>query len=336
MADEFPQYNPGDFEPEANYGEEAMAEASQNGEAPPEPKHGRLGGLAHAASGMAHSVGSHLHLTSHNKDHGFERAQEDEDGERGHRSHFSLNPLNAIDSAWVRGKNVAHGISNAVHHHGHHHDAGAWGHEEHHHLNPLSAMKNAASSAAHSIGSHLHVPHLHGNKGHNNDAEGASASSTSFTLGQKVERRDHGEDWGAGFVVQLDPLMVTCDDDDPSAEGYEWAEVRVLSEVVESRHEDPPISNVVPTPPSPLPAEDTSIHSELPLLTDEVCQQHIPELAVPMSIIIAEPSWWKCCAPALQNRPKKSSAHAGGVYVFDEGNCSFYCREVGKELFDGA
>lgn len=301
MGEEFPEYNPEDFEP--NYGEMAMAEAWHNGErgeaqqVQQEPKHGRFHGLAQAASGMAHSVGSHLHLTSHHHDHGYDRALEDEAGERGNRHHISLNPLNALDSAWVRGKNVAHNISNAVHHHGHHHE-------------------HVASASA-------------------------SASSTSFAVGQKVERRDNGEDWGTGFVVSLDPLMVTCDDDDPSADGYEWAEVRlpVVVAEVESKHAapEPETNNVVPiapAAPSAVPAED-SIHSGLPLLTDEVCQQHIPELAVPRSIRLAEPSWWKCCAPELESRPKKSSAHAGGVYNFNEGNCSFYCRDMGRELFDG-
>ena len=50
-----------------------------------------------------------------------------------------------------------------------------------------------------------------------------------FKVGDKVKRRDQGEDWKVGFVTQLEPLKVTLSHTDPTRDGYEWDEVRPLS-----------------------------------------------------------------------------------------------------------
>ena len=50
-----------------------------------------------------------------------------------------------------------------------------------------------------------------------------------FKVGDKVKRRDKGEDWEVGFVTQLEPLKVNFSGTDPTAEGFEFDEVRPLS-----------------------------------------------------------------------------------------------------------
>jgi len=53
----------------------------------------------------------------------------------------------------------------------------------------------------------------------------ASATQAAFAVGQRVQRRDDGEDWGIGYVVSVDPLEVTVFDSH-AARGHEWCEVR--------------------------------------------------------------------------------------------------------------
>ena len=55
-------------------------------------------------------------------------------------------------------------------------------------------------------------------------AAGADATA-EFGVGERVERRDRGEDWKDGFITSLDPLEVTAKLD-ASGEGYSWDEVR--------------------------------------------------------------------------------------------------------------
>lgn len=50
-------------------------------------------------------------------------------------------------------------------------------------------------------------------------------TNTPFLLGQKVQRRDRGEEWALGYVVSLSPLKVTTLFH-PSAPGVTWDEVR--------------------------------------------------------------------------------------------------------------
>lgn len=59
------------------------------------------------------------------------------------------------------------------------------------------------------------------------DVEMAEATATQavFVVGQRVQRRDDGEDWGIGYVVSVDPLEVTVFDT-LAARGHEWCEVR--------------------------------------------------------------------------------------------------------------
>lgn len=52
-------------------------------------------------------------------------------------------------------------------------------------------------------------------------------SETIFVIGQKVQRRDEGDDWGTGYVTSVEPLMVTVSSY-PSAQGHEWQEVRPM------------------------------------------------------------------------------------------------------------
>jgi hypothetical protein len=65
------------------------------------------------------------------------------------------------------------------------------------------------------------------------DSPERDQSSESFKLGQRLQRRDTGRDWGVGYVTSLDPLEVTAKDD-PSGNGYQWDEVRHMpSEVAQ-------------------------------------------------------------------------------------------------------
>ena len=52
--------------------------------------------------------------------------------------------------------------------------------------------------------------------------------SPRFTVGERVMRRDRGEDWQPGYVTQVDPLRVTASRDDPSAQGFRLDEVRKI------------------------------------------------------------------------------------------------------------
>jgi len=54
-----------------------------------------------------------------------------------------------------------------------------------------------------------------------------------FSIGEKVKRRDVGEDWGEGYVTSVVPLMVTVEDN-PWATGCKWKEVQKMPQV-ESR-----------------------------------------------------------------------------------------------------
>lgn len=275
---------------------------------------------------------------------------QDESGN--HKHHFSLNPLNAIDSLAARGANLAHRIHDATHHH---HDHGEWG-EDHPHFNPLSSMKHAAehaahaaSNAAHNVGSHMHLPGKTKAKGKaKGKAKAKAAAGPAFEIGQIVQRRDKGEDWGTGFVVQLEPLMVTCDVDDPAGQGYEWEEVKPLEDAVhvESHREEhipqTDFSNfqATPYPTQQLPSDRKvdDILSQKHLVTDEVCYQSIPELG---SFVLGpnglqqktnRSSWWKCCGPAEVNRPRKVASHSG-VYLAPNDAACLGCGEVGRELF---
>lgn len=49
----------------------------------------------------------------------------------------------------------------------------------------------------------------------------------NFEVGQRVERRDDGKDWGTGYVTSVDPLKVTVADS-PAADGYRWQHVRQI------------------------------------------------------------------------------------------------------------
>jgi hypothetical protein len=55
----------------------------------------------------------------------------------------------------------------------------------------------------------------------------ASHDEPVFAIGQIVERRDKDEDWGRGYVVGLDPLLVTVVEN-LAAKGHEWDEVRQI------------------------------------------------------------------------------------------------------------
>lgn len=56
-----------------------------------------------------------------------------------------------------------------------------------------------------------------------------------FTVGQHVQRRDQGAEWGTGYVVSVEPLHVTMEDD-AAGKGYPWDEIRPL--------ESPAVMNV--------------------------------------------------------------------------------------------
>jgi len=61
----------------------------------------------------------------------------------------------------------------------------------------------------------------------------AAAEKSSFAVGQQVQRRDRGEEWGIGYVTSVDPLQVTVFGD-ASARGHEWDEVRQIPPEVPS------------------------------------------------------------------------------------------------------
>ena len=51
-----------------------------------------------------------------------------------------------------------------------------------------------------------------------------TTTERSFRIGEKVERRDKGKEWGTGCVTSAKPLEGTVRDD-PKADGYSWDEV---------------------------------------------------------------------------------------------------------------
>eukprot|EP01043_Picozoa_sp_COSAG02_P114041 COSAG02_NODE_50322_length_321_cov_0.702703_1_plen_87_part_01 len=54
--------------------------------------------------------------------------------------------------------------------------------------------------------------------------------ASELSVGLIVERRDPGRPWGQGYVTSVEPLKVTATlGDGPSAEGYSWGEVRLVS-----------------------------------------------------------------------------------------------------------
>jgi hypothetical protein len=57
----------------------------------------------------------------------------------------------------------------------------------------------------------------------------AIITPSEFSIGERVERRDQGNDWVPGHVTSLDPLMVTANE--VTDKGYSWDEVRKLVEV---------------------------------------------------------------------------------------------------------
>jgi hypothetical protein len=62
-----------------------------------------------------------------------------------------------------------------------------------------------------------------------------SEATGSFSIGEKVERRDaDGEEWGIGYVVKLDPLEVTMQDD-TRAHGFKFEQVRKLPQAKEKK-----------------------------------------------------------------------------------------------------
>ena len=58
------------------------------------------------------------------------------------------------------------------------------------------------------------------------DVRGMEDNDRSFKVGERVMRRDTGEEWKPGYVTEVDPLKVTVSPDDPQATGYEWDEVK--------------------------------------------------------------------------------------------------------------
>jgi len=49
----------------------------------------------------------------------------------------------------------------------------------------------------------------------------------AFTEGEKVMRRNRGDEWGLGFVTSVRPLLqVTASSTDPDATGFSWNEIR--------------------------------------------------------------------------------------------------------------
>jgi len=56
------------------------------------------------------------------------------------------------------------------------------------------------------------------------DSEDEQETGT-FTIGERVQRRDNGKEWGFGYVTLLKPLEVTAKDD-PEANGYQWDQIR--------------------------------------------------------------------------------------------------------------
>jgi len=56
----------------------------------------------------------------------------------------------------------------------------------------------------------------------------AAGKASCFTVGQEVQRRNNGGQWDIGYVVSLDPLLVSAQKD-ASGQGSHWDEVEALS-----------------------------------------------------------------------------------------------------------
>jgi hypothetical protein len=81
---------------------------------------------------------------------------------------------------------------------------------------PLNAWLEAASDAPLTPFGKAKVP-----------APNATSAASGFKLGQKVQRRDEGKAWDTGYVVSVNPLLVTVHDR-ADAHGYKWREVRQI------------------------------------------------------------------------------------------------------------
>ena len=67
---------------------------------------------------------------------------------------------------------------------------------------------------------------------------GQPAPDRSFKVGERVMRRDRGEEWKPGYVTRVDPLKVTKSSDDPGAIGFSWDEVKKMDGTEEVRRKE--------------------------------------------------------------------------------------------------
>lgn len=74
---------------------------------------------------------------------------------------------------------------------------------------------------------HAELPHSEVDTWADTDWHKMEQQEKAFQLGELVERRDTGYEWGTGYVTSVIPLMVTVKRD-PAEEGYKWAQVRKI------------------------------------------------------------------------------------------------------------
>jgi hypothetical protein len=99
--------------------------------------------------------------------------------------------------------------------------------------------------------------------------EADHARAAEYVMGQKVERRDEGQQWQAGFVTSISPLKVTCGLVlGRSAKGYPWDQVRpVQAQVAETSRFSASTGDQTPprrVRPCPASEEETPRASERP------------------------------------------------------------------------
>ena len=68
----------------------------------------------------------------------------------------------------------------------------------------------------------------------------------SFTVGERVMRRDKGKECRPSYVTQVDPLRVTLMSDDPKATGVHWDEVMKMDGTEEVRRKENVSKKLIP------------------------------------------------------------------------------------------
>lgn len=276
--------------------------------------HNPFGSLAHAATGAAKRLSGQMHLpyAAPHASHGHDRGYQE----------------------YVEAESRALNVE----------AAGGEGKARHSH-NPLSAMSSAAhsvgshihvpqamSNAAHSIGSHVHVPHAMSDAAHSIGSHLHVPHLQMLHLHHHVEA--HGEE---NTTEQGDHAPAEA----PTSDQPESRDVDNMDSL--------PVEGGEMQPSFDYLAEDHTAG----LATEELRDVYIPELDLPR-LPQAPTSWWRCCGKPPEGRPRsntvkaahdphealglaccRSDNHAKGPKRPIDQMCYIHCSQWGREIFDG-